>query len=184
MFSQYSWGDFIKFVVALAIPYYAFVAWKYYREDIRDWISNRGQNKTPEPAVEEEEDEDDSALFPVNHYDSLQSVSSPNQVTTEAKLKPGEWLPPVESKVPDQPSNLPFPAAEPLQQDVEIQGPAVTDQTDEHFGVPVLIEVDNPQELSLDVIISAAGRIAPDEKGVLEAVDASDDQAVRGCRCV
>jgi len=45
MFGQYSWWDFIKVVLALAIPYYAYVLWTYYREDIRERIGNRGQSK-------------------------------------------------------------------------------------------------------------------------------------------
>lgn len=183
MFSQYSWGDFFKFALVLVVPYYIFVAWKYYREDIRDWFANRGQTNSTQAVTEEESNDLDDDVFTVSHYDSdlstVPAVTAPH--TTEAKLKPGEWLPaPANDGItPELKKPLPAPFTEESQEAVEIQGPAVNDEADDSFSMPVLVQAENTQELSLDAIISAAGRIAPDEAGVMEAVDATDEQAVR-----
>jgi|GEM_PF-4761792 len=180
MFSQYSWWDFFKVVITLAIPYYGYVAWKYYREDIRELISNRGQRSTPQPAVEEE-DEDDESLFAVSHYESVPSTpKAPSaSATHEPKLKPGQWLPEVaETTSPVITASRPIgdeSAAEP----VDLQGPAVAESAVEGFSLPLGLQTENPQELSLELVIDAAGRISPNDEGIYAAVVVNDEPAQR-----
>lgn len=187
MFSQYSWWDFAKFVLALAIPYYAYVLIKYYREDIREWISNRGQ-KDPASAVQqadEEEEEEPSSRFSVNDY-SAEPLQATDQPTS------AEWLPspvvtqPVATKAeviqPEVTAEQPAQANDQPDQeeydDYELQGPDVDDQP-EHFGMPVLIQTESLQEQSIDEVRSAAERLAKDEEGRVTPVDAEDKPAAR-----
>jgi hypothetical protein len=140
MFSQYSWWDFVKFVLALAVPYYAYVLIKYYREDIREWISNRGHTDlTPATvAQQEEEDEPSPSRFMVNDYsDQPQPTASQHQ--------PAQALSSSSKAQAEQPAR--FIDEEDLDE-FELQGPDVDDQP-EHFGVPLLIQTENLQEQSI-----------------------------------
>ncbi|MBD2703374.1 hypothetical protein IC229_22210 [Spirosoma sp. BT702] len=78
MFSQYSWWDFAKVVGVTLVVYYIYVLWTYYREDIREWISNRG-SQPPQPAPIEEE-EDSSALYSVKSYAGVPSEQTPQPI--------------------------------------------------------------------------------------------------------
>ena len=182
MFSQYSWWDFTKFVLALAIPYYAYVIIKYYREDIREWISNRGQKDPASVAqqTDEEEEEEPSSRFSVNDYSD-----EPHHTTDQPKS--AEWLPSPAITQPEviQPE---VTAEQPAQandqpdheeyDEYELQGPDVDDQP-EHFGMPVLIQTESLQEQSIDEVRSAAGRLAKDEEGRVTPVNAEDKPAAR-----
>ncbi len=192
MFSQYSWWDFAKFVMVLAIPYYAYVIIKYYREDIREWISNRGQKDPASVAqqADEEEEEEPSSRFRVNDYSD-----EPHQTTDRPTS--AEWLPSpvVTQPVATQPAATKAEviqpevmAEQPVQtndqpdqeeyDDYELQGPDVDDQL-EHFGMPVLIQTESLQEQSIDEVRSAAERLAKDEEGRVTPVDAEDKTAAR-----
>jgi hypothetical protein len=121
MFSQYSWWDFIKFVLALIVPYYAYVLIKYYREDIREWISNRGHTDLAPALVaqqEEEEPQRSSSLYMVNDY-SDQSQPSANQ------HQPAQELSSSPKAQDEQPAR--FIDEEDLDE-LELQGPDVDDQ--------------------------------------------------------
>jgi hypothetical protein len=68
MLSQYTWWDFAKVVGIALFSYYAYVIWTYYREDIREWINNRGSKPLQENPSDEEEDS--SGLYAVRQYAS------------------------------------------------------------------------------------------------------------------
>lgn len=173
MLSQYSWWDFAKFCLALLIPYYAFVIIKYYREDIRDWISNRGQREQPATSVDEEEDEEVPSFL----------------VTTDYRDQPAPPVAP--SAVHSSAVNQSYPASapagrQPLPVDVQadqaepdMSGPGVDDQDEASFTMPILMEADNADEQSVDEFISAAQRVARDQSGVVTPVDTADKPAAR-----
>ncbi|WP_018619768.1 hypothetical protein [Spirosoma luteum] len=172
MFSQYSWWDFAKIVLVLAIPYYAYVLIRYYREDIREWISNRGQKDpvTEAQQADEEEEEPSFSRFSVNDYSD-----EPYQTTDQPKS--AEWLPsPPEATQPEARTEQPVPVYD--QDEYELQGPDVDDQP-EHLGVPVLIQTENLQEQSIDEIRSAAERLTKDGEGRVTPVNAEDKPAAR-----
>ncbi len=175
MFSQYSWWDFAKFVLALAIPYYAYVLIKYYREDIREWISNRGQKDLASGAQQaEEEEEEPSSRFRVNDYSD-----EPHQPANQPKS--AEWLPSPPAATAEQPVQANDQADQPGQDEYdeyELQGPDVDDQP-EHFSMPVLIHAESLQEQSIDEIRSAADRLTKDEEGKVIPVNAEDKPAAR-----
>lgn len=168
MFSQYSWWDFVKFALALAIPYYAYVLIKYYREDIREWISNRGQ-KDPAPTadqVEEDEEEPSSSRFTVNDYSDEPTSVSQQPQSAEWLASPASAEKPLQFDDPED------------QAEYELQGPDVKDQP-EHFGMPVLIHTENLQEQSIDEVRSAAERLTKDEQGRVAPINANDKPAAR-----
>jgi hypothetical protein len=107
MFSHYSWWDFAKFVLVLLVPYYAFVAWKYYREDIREWFGGRGE-ANPSPAEEgiSEEEEPSSSLFEIKDY----SESAKNQQPFSQVEEAVELSGPVVAEQPAETFNLPLGA--------------------------------------------------------------------------
>lgn len=179
MFSQYSWWDFIKFVLVLAVPYYAYVLIKYYREDIREWISNRGR-PTPAPANEQLEEEELSSRFVVNDYSTDKTTPSTSGQSHQ-RVQPAEWIaPPATSVGSTSASQDSQYQAEIVleQEDVELQGPEVNEEKN-LFGLPILIQAENPDELSIDEVRSAAERLTADEQGRVSPLDNDDKQAAR-----
>lgn len=180
MFSQYSWWDFINVVLALVVPYYGYVLWTYYREDIREWISNRGQRQptgTATAGSAKEEDKTGSTLFAVNDYRDPKPVADTNsQVNGQHPM--GEWLPePV----------VPLPAADPVrlaqrQQNesgqTQLQGPAVGEET-ETVGFALLMQRENPEERSVDKLEEIAQRLTEGEPGLVKPIDSTDQPAAR-----
>lgn len=81
MLSQYTWWDFAKVVGITLIAYYIYVLWTYYREDIREWISNRGSKPAPQNPVEEEYS---SALYSVKEYADTSSKQLPSSTVLES----------------------------------------------------------------------------------------------------
>lgn len=183
MLSQYSWWDFIKVVGIGVILYYVFVAWTYYREDIREWFSNRGQPvpATTELLQTEEEDPQPGSIFTVTDY----SKSAGSKATESAPIP----APPIAAPAPvateqplpstrqavDQPTSE-QPMAD---EEVDLAGPAVIDQPTDAFGLSVAEEPTSLAEQSIDDIISAAGRLEADEQGILSPIDADDKPAAR-----
>ena len=174
MLSHYTWWDFTKFLLVAGLPYYAYVIWTYYREDIREWISNRGQQ--PAPAVSlvsaAEEEEPAFSRYAVNDYSDKAVIDQPRSEARSERLVPVSF---------QQPANVDQPPVIVGEDDdeVELQGPRVDEQHGEGFGLPVTIEVENPAELSVDEVFSAANRLQADEKGVLSPVDADDKPAAK-----
>jgi hypothetical protein len=169
MFSQYSWWDFIKFILILAVPYYAFVLWKYYQEDIRKLISNRG--KTPQAASAESSDEDEEEVEDTDLY----SVKTYSDAVADTNVEP-EQKP--------QPSTLPSnKTAEERQSvyqrhDVDIpEGVLVNDDSANTFEMAIVAEVVRPTERSLSEVINAARRVTADQTGALSANDPNDTDA-------
>lgn len=191
MFSAYSWGDFIKFVIACLIPYYAFVLWKYYRHDFFDWLNNRGQKPQPVAAVAtedyDEEQDDVQSRFAVSNYDDgpqsqaqfspppAPSVPAPQRIE---KPVAADWLPadvvPAEQIVSESGSGIDLD-----QPGVDMSGPDINQQPEETLGLPLALRSENPEELLLDDVMTAAKRIKPDENGRLVPVEANDPAASR-----
>jgi hypothetical protein len=175
MLSQYSWGDFFKFVLVLAIPYYAYVIIKYYREDIREWISNRGKAEPKQPLQEQEEEDTSQSIFIVNDYSDPEE-SKP----VSHHLIPSGPLPMVAASAPViVPQSSPLYTSEAVPVDIDLQGPSVDEQPEAVFSLPVSVPVDNLTEQSIDEIIAAAGRIEPNENGVLKPVESDDEPAAK-----
>lgn len=179
MFSQYSWWDFIKVVLALAIPYYAYVLWTYYREDIREWISNRGssQDAGGPTLVETEEDETESSLFVVNdHRDLPPSMANNSQPPT--RQQPAEWLTEPAKASNPAPATSVTPPQEQEPQVMQLQGPAVNEET-ETMGFALLMQSEHVEEQSVDELRTIAERLSQTEEGLMKPDVISDRPAAR-----
>jgi hypothetical protein len=167
MFSAYSWGDFFKVVIAILIPYYAFVIWKYYRHDIRDWYNNRGQKDKPTPSLAPDgnEDEDDDKSVASNYY-KVNSYSSTQSQPVASNQ---------ESQRPDpQPTNRQGSPVADLA-DAEV----VNEDQPSGFELPILVEGYRPQEQSVDELIETAKGLVVDQEGVVTPKDPADKKAAR-----
>ena len=201
MFSAYSWGDFIKFILAIIIPYYAFVFWKYYRHDFREWISGQGQKAKPAPAAaaegSDDQDDDVQSRFAVSNYDDDDHSSqylvqpaptpvptAPKSVVPEReKVVAANWLPDPPAKVnasqPAQPIPSRIVQSDIDEDEVDINGPDISQHSEETIGLPIVVQTENPEELLLDEVIATAKRIKPDQDGRLAAIEPNDPAASR-----
>lgn len=157
MLSQYTWWDFFKVVGTGLVLYYAYIAWAYYREDIREWLSTRGQKpETDSPAVQEPEDDDvdERSLYNVQTYDAP-SPSANVPVIPEPNVQPA----PVETVTAST-------ATQTLLADQAVP----TDSPDEfNFELTGTIEPLKPTERSLSKVIKAAQGLKVDQQGRLLA---------------
>lgn len=171
MFNQLTWWDFIKYTLALAVLYYAYVLFKYYREDAREWFSRRGQPETnPTAEQAEEEEEEPGSRFVVNDYsdeDPIPSTSGQPQRSVQS----AEWLP--ESVAP---ARTTYPESD--DDDPELQGPGVK-QENNPFGFPIMMQAENPTEQSIDDVRRAAERLTADEQGLVRPLDPEDKPAAK-----
>lgn len=189
MLSQYSWWDFVKVVGTGVVLYYAYVAWAYYWEDIREWFSNRGQ---PAPATTEplvaDDDPQPGSIFMVKDYST--PASSPTGTAAPIPAPPIPAPAPAPPTLAPVANTQPLPGPKPVVEDqatedqttgeeVDLAGPAVSEQPTDVFGLSVADEPQSLAEQSIDDIISAAGRLEADEQGMLSPVDADDKPAAR-----
>ncbi|MVM33894.1 hypothetical protein GO755_27910 [Spirosoma sp. HMF4905] len=153
MLNQYTWWDFAKVVGVAVVVYYIYVFWKYYREDIREWIANRGTKpaKSDSGAVEEE---DSSGLYSVKNYEN----------------RPYETLQMNPATAPDEV----FPSTSSLNE-TELTGIAI--YQDAEFTLPLQGTVQRSTERSLSELLNTAQRIMLTETGKLSSKDPSDTEA-------
>lgn len=184
MLSQYSWWDFFKVVGTSLVIYYAYVAWAYYREDIREWFSSRGQPAPATTTLATEEDEaepDPGSIFMVKDYSAQnrQRSTPPAPVPAPPIPTPSEPAQAVAESTNPQQKPTPQQTVEnkAIDEEVDLAGPVVSDQSATVFGFPVADEPESLSEQSVDDIISAAGRIEADEQGVFSPVDDDDQPA-------
>lgn len=182
MLSQYSWWDFFKVIGIGLIIYYAYVGWAYYREDIREWFSSRGQPAPAAVTQDTDEDEPDpGSIFMVKDY----SKPVRQQTETAAPVPTPPIIPSPTPPAAPSPAPQPNPVAEQAEEskvndeEVDLAGPAVSDQPVVAFGLPIADEPQSFAEQSVDDIISAAGRLAIDEQGVLSPIDDDDQPAAK-----
>lgn len=163
MFSAYSWGDFIKFCLAILIPYYGYVGWKYYRHDFREWISTFGQKK-PLLATASEENDDPSDLYSVRHYES--DPTRPAQPAQATSLAP--------AAATDNPAlqRADNTAAEP-----DLAGVALDEDDAPAYYVPIQVETERLEERSISDVLKAAQRLSANEEGALAPTDPNDNEA-------
>lgn len=199
MFSDYSWWDFIKVALCLIVPYYLFVAWKYYREDIQDWLWNRGKKEGSPVAVAtetptENADELTKGLFAVQTYEPLPTttgaggsapavapVPTPDPAVPSTPV-PAQTTPPAGQTTPAVPQTTPAVADRP----VITSEPVVTtadEEEEESEGLltdgpaveqaPVVIPFEGtllvPTESSLRELINTGQRLQKQEDGVVTA---------------
>jgi hypothetical protein len=157
MLSQYSWGDFFKFILVLAIPYYAYVIIKYYREDIREWLSNRGQSPAP-VSSDSTSDDDDQPLFATTSYAA--SAHAPAAETSMVAAPPLSET---------QPQSAQFSAGPVITQDDDISG----------FDLSGVGEITRPGEQSLTEVVETANRLVVDDQGAVTPADQEDQAAVK-----
>ena len=154
MLSQYSWGDLIKVVLVALIIYYAYVLIKYYREDIREWISNRGNKPETQPSTDESEEVDHSELYAVSHYAPV--TSNQSELAPAPKLTPSPIVSTSQTPEPD------------------LNGIALDEDKPSEFSMPILADVERPAEQSVAELISAAQRLQANDEGVLIPDDPTD----------
>jgi hypothetical protein len=160
MLSQYSWGDFFKFILVLAIPYYAYVIIKYYREDIREWLSNRGQSPAP-VASDSTSDDDDQPLFATTSYAAPVHAATP---ATSVVAAPSVSEP--------RPQSAQFGAGPVITQDDE-------DDDISGFDLSSVGEITRPGEQSLTEVVKTANRLVVDDQGAVTPADQEDQAAVK-----
>lgn len=168
MLSQYSWGDLIKVVLVALIIYYAYVLIKYYREDIREWISNRGHKPDTQPSTDESEEADHSELYAVSHYAPVTAhQSEPVDAPTVA--------PEPERNSQARPYQAPSPTVSTAQApEPDLTGIALDEDESSEFSKPILADVERPAEQSVAELISAAQRLQANDEGVLIPDDPTD----------
>ncbi len=167
MFSAYSWGDFFKFILAIVIPYYAFVIWKYYRYDIRNWYNNRGQKDKPAPsaAPEGNEDEDEDELITSNYYKVNTYSSAQSQPVGNSQ----------ESQRPDPQQNNQQGSPVADLPDAEV----INEDQPNGFELPILVEGYRPQEQSVDELMETAKGLVVDQEGAVAPKDPADKKAAK-----
>lgn len=168
MLSQYSWGDLIKVVLVALIIYYAYVLIKYYREDIREWISNRGNKPETQPSTDESEEADHSELYAVSHYapvtdHKFEPAPAPKVTPEPEHMSQGRTY-----QTPS-PTVSTSPAPEP-----DLNGIALDQDEPSEFSMPILGDVERPAEQSVAELISAAQRLQANDEGVLIPDDPTD----------
>ena len=170
MFSAYSWGDFFKFMAAILIPYYAFVIWKYYRHDIREWINNRGQQTKPASAAATDEDDSDASdLYTTRSYESHTDEDSIERVTSQPVLASS-------ATTDDYPA--PHRTGSSTAKPVDLpEGQVLGEHPEEIFEMPLSPEIIRPKERSLSEVINAAKRVRANDQGALAATDPDDAEA-------
>lgn len=168
MLSQYSWGDLIKVVLVALIIYYAYVLIKYYREDIREWISNRGNKPETQPSTVESEEADHSELYAVSHYAPVTgNQSEPAPVPNV--------IPEPELSSQGRTYQAPSPTVSMGQgPEPDLNGIALDEDEPSEFSMPILAEVERPTEQSVAELISAAQRLQANDEGVLIPDDPTD----------
>ncbi|UHG94692.1 hypothetical protein [Spirosoma oryzicola] len=166
MFSQYSWWDFVKFALVLIVPYYAFVLWKYYRQDIVEWFRSRGETPTAstqdQPQEEEEEEVEDRSLYTAVNYSSKQDTTS----------RQSEPLP---SLSDDQPYGRTKTQSD---SEVDIAEGIVVDQST-GFDLQLPVNVERPEEHSVDEVIETAKGLLAKEDGTVSAQDQANEKAAK-----
>lgn len=167
MFSQYSWWDFIKVALLVLAVYYAYVLWVYYRQDIREWIRNRGEKPDAKPvSAESEEEEDNSSLYGVRHY-------APESVPPQTTDLNEHEVDSVNQNLADSERNG---THEPDLNGIALnQEQAIGEETD--FSIPILAEIEQPTEESLEKLMDAAQRVQVDDQGQLTPNDPLDQSA-------
>ena len=172
MLSQYTWWDFIKFVLLLAVPYYLYVLWVYYREDVRDWLSTRGGDGS-KPTVPDDEEDAPGTFFTVKDYSDSQGKES-SDAWEEPKVNEERHIDtPTDESVPRG-----IPASEKTDIEIELQGPEIRQQPDV-FSLPLYMQADNAEEQSIEDIRKAVERTSVDESGNRKAKNEGDKPAVR-----
>ncbi len=169
MLSQYSWGDFFKVTIPLIALYYVWVGWKYYREDIREWISNGGKPSQPiaAPADPGSNDDDSDDVYVTRSYGTALAANQENK-EQQGKSEPVEATH----------SAQPLPDAE-LAPAVIAQGPAAVDAESTGFDIEIDGQPQHLGEQSLAIIQHTAQRLQTNEEGVVHPVDATDADAVK-----
>lgn len=158
MLSRFTWLDLFVVGGIITALYYGYVAVVYYREDIREWLSNKGK-KTPAgtagTTTQSDEEEDEANLYSVHSYGDSEPV--------EPEPAPVAAATPVVAEHADQELNL--------------AGAVIEEQ--EPFALPVNGTVVRPTEERLDDLVVAADGVSKDESGKAKAKDEQNQPAVR-----
>lgn len=158
MLSQYSWWDLIKVVLVVLAFYYAYVLLVYYREDIREWISNRGNKPDLQPSTVDPEEVDGSGRYTVSYYGS-----------PDGEL-PAPSAPP--APAPQMDISLQSATGQALEPD--LNGVVIDQEEPADYSIPIVTDTDRPAEQSVADLINAAQRVQANEQGVLIPDDPSD----------
>ncbi len=164
MFSQYSWWDFVKFVLVLVVPYYAFVLWKYYRQDVVEWFRSRGETPaaSTQDQPEEEEEEEDRSLYTAVNYSSKEN-------TAPVKSEP----------VPSLNGDQPYGQTQTKSNaEVDIAEGIVVDQST-GFDLQLPVNIERPEEHSVDEVIETASQLLAKEDGTVSAQDPANEKAAK-----
>jgi hypothetical protein len=161
MLSRFTWLDLFVVGGIITALYYGYIAVVYYREDIREWLSNKGK-KTPAGAAvtttQSDDEEDEANLYSVHSYGDSEPVEP-----AEPEPAPVVAAAPVVAKHADNELNL--------------AGTVIEEQ--EPFALPVNGTVVRPTEERLDDLIVAADGVSKDESGKAKAKDEQNQPAVR-----
>lgn len=168
MLSQYSWWDFAKVTGTILVIYYAYVLWAYYREDIREWISNRGNGARPTPDVDPQHDDDqiDSSIL---YSAKIYNHSSGQQVLGQDAQQSGVKAEQSTDKPDDQPRQSSY---------VELgDAPVLSDSQPSDFELAIGGEVIRPDEVSLAELQQTAKGLVENESGIITAINPDDKKA-------
>lgn len=157
MLSRFTWLDLFVVGGIITALYYGYVAVVYYREDIREWLSSKG-NKQPADAAattQPTEDEDEPDLYSVHTYGATDAA--------EPKAEPVHAAAPVATQAVDN--------------DLNLAGAVIEEQ--QPFDLPINGSVVRQSEERLDDMLTAAERVTKDESGLAKAKNEQDQPAAR-----
>ncbi|RCR67067.1 MULTISPECIES: hypothetical protein [Larkinella] len=185
MFSQYTWGDFFKVTGIAAVIYYAFVAWKFYREDIRDWVIGRGsKNPIQQPSekgpIDDEEEEAD--LFMVRNYPATPSIGNTSAGLAGQVEKPTvENVQDVKAEKPKSVRKRPAKAKSTIekpQQAIDLPVVPVASEIDPNSLFMPITGIVVPQgEKPLDEVVTSAKEIEVQSDGTVSAKPDSGEES-------
>ena len=178
MLSQYSWWDLTKTILVALFVYYAYVLWTYYREDIREWINNRGRKSNLQPeAVGATEEEDTESLYTVSQYIPVARQESAPATTAQTSSSGPVAAPSIPAPVATSENNQPVP--DPDDPELSLSGPVLSEDnnTESNFSLTINANYERPQEQRLADVLSAAGRLQTNDDGSFVASDPADKKA-------
>ncbi|GAA4464828.1 hypothetical protein GCM10023189_44640 [Nibrella saemangeumensis] len=181
LFSQYTWGDFFKVAFGLAVPYYSYVAWAYFREDIREFIREKGRGGAKlatagsgsTAAAGEEEDPDDDSFYVVRRYTDAAATSG-----SAAVAAPAETMAVVDESARSVEVDSQVQAVEEEEAPVLAATPIVAgDALPESMMFGLVGAEEAIEEQSVTELVDSAKHLQREEDGMIVAGEASSPQA-------
>jgi cytoskeletal protein RodZ len=201
MFSQYTWGDFFKFMSSATVVYYAVVGWVFYRGRIQNFLTRQPTNGTTDTTIKQEDEDQDAGNDLNRFFDVTDYQSSEPQPPQPEPEQPASKEPEKKSQEDPQPSTAstvqstaekpkkkraarktkPDPnAATTPKKEVDLAGaPLIGDLNMENLLIPLTGAVIPQSEQFMEHIISAAQELEKTKMGAVMATASASEGALQ-----